>query len=89
LWSASYPGNAASARSGTISFVGSLSRGSGIRYLLVDFLRSQNDEHVSALTWSPDGRYPYKCQIIFFFATRFPYMDTTCIFFLFARDVCV
>ncbi|XP_045793151.1 aladin [Trifolium pratense] len=57
IWSASYPGNAASARSGTISFVGSLSRGSGIRYLLVDFLRSQNDEHVSALTWSPDGRY--------------------------------
>ncbi|MCI11242.1 aladin-like, partial [Trifolium medium] len=31
IWSASYPGNAASARSGTISFVGSLSRGSGIR----------------------------------------------------------
>ncbi|WJX12282.1 hypothetical protein P8452_02797 [Trifolium repens] len=60
IWSASYPGNAASARSGTISFVGSLSRGAGIRYLLVDFLRSQNDEHVSALTWSPDGRYPYK-----------------------------
>lgn len=57
LWSASYPGNAASARSGTISFVGSLSRGSGIRYLLVDFLRSKNDEHVSALTWSPDGRF--------------------------------
>ncbi|GAU48553.1 hypothetical protein TSUD_405690 [Trifolium subterraneum] len=44
----------ASARSGTVSFVGSLSRGSGIRYLLVDFLQSQNDEHVSALTWSPD-----------------------------------
>ncbi|KAL5059099.1 hypothetical protein RYX36_030703 [Vicia faba] len=60
IWSASYPGNTASARSGTISFVGSLSRGSGIRYLLVDFLRSQNGEHVSALTWSPDGRYPFK-----------------------------
>ncbi|XP_058737809.1 aladin-like [Vicia villosa] len=57
IWSASYPGNTASARSGTISYVGSLSRGSGIRYLLVDFLRSQNGEHVSALTWSPDGRY--------------------------------
>ncbi|CAL5193253.1 unnamed protein product [Lathyrus oleraceus] len=57
IWSASYPGNTASTRSGTISFVGNLSRGSGIRYLLVDFLRSQNGEHVSALTWSPDGRY--------------------------------
>ncbi|XLR49141.1 hypothetical protein HN51_033387 [Arachis hypogaea] len=58
IWAASYPGNAASVRSGTVSFLGSLSRGSGIRYILVDFLRSQNDEHVSALTWSPDGRYP-------------------------------
>ncbi|MED6120914.1 hypothetical protein PIB30_025239 [Stylosanthes scabra] len=57
IWAASYPGNAASVRSGAASFLGSLSRGSGIRYILVDFLRSQNDEHVSALTWSPDGRY--------------------------------
>ncbi|XP_061344523.1 aladin isoform X2 [Gastrolobium bilobum] len=57
IWAASYPGNAASVRSGAAYFVGSLSRGSGIRYILVDFLRSQNDEHVSALTWSPDGRY--------------------------------
>ncbi|XP_057437867.1 aladin [Lotus japonicus] len=57
IWAASYPGNAASVRSGATSFLGGLSRGSGIRYILVDFLRSQNDEHVSALTWSPDGRY--------------------------------
>jgi aladin len=82
IWSASYPGNAASARSGTISFVGSLSRGSWIRYLLVDFLRSQNDEHVSALTWSPDGRYPYKCQIdLFYFTICFSNMNIIHTFF--------
>ncbi|XP_027352597.1 aladin [Abrus precatorius] len=57
IWAASYPGNAASVRSGVAFFLGSLSRGSGNRYILVDFLRSQYDEHVSALTWSPDGRY--------------------------------
>ncbi|XP_058741728.1 uncharacterized protein LOC131614117 [Vicia villosa] len=57
IWSTSYSGNTTSARSGTISYVGSLFRGSGIRYILVDFLRSQNGEHVSDLTWSPDGRY--------------------------------
>ncbi|XP_027913301.1 aladin [Vigna unguiculata] len=57
IWAASYPGNAASVRSGAASFLGSLSRSSGNRYILVDFLRSPYDEHVSALTWSPDGRY--------------------------------
>ncbi|KAK7290738.1 hypothetical protein RIF29_05372 [Crotalaria pallida] len=60
IWGASYPGNAPPVRSGAASFIGGLSRGSGIRYILVDFLRSQNDEHVGALTWSPDGRYPHK-----------------------------
>jgi len=59
IWAASYPGNAASPRSGAASFLGSLSRNSGNRYILVDFLRSPYHEHVSALTWSPDGRYPY------------------------------
>ncbi|KHN38805.1 Aladin [Glycine soja] len=58
MWAASYPGNAASVRSGAASFLGGLSRSSGNRYILVDFLRSPYDEHVSALTWSPDGRYP-------------------------------
>ncbi|KAG5043185.1 hypothetical protein JHK87_007100 [Glycine soja] len=57
MWAASYPGNAASVRSGAASFLGGLSRSSGNRYILVDFLRSPYDEHVSALTWSPDGRY--------------------------------
>lgn len=55
IWAASYPGNAASVRSGVTS--GSVSRGSGIRWALVDFLRSHDDEQISALSWSPDGRY--------------------------------
>ncbi|KAM7501210.1 hypothetical protein LguiB_000114 [Lonicera macranthoides] len=55
IWAASYPGNAASARPGVNS--GTLSRGSGIRWTLVDFLRSHDDEQISALSWSPDGRY--------------------------------
>lgn len=57
IWAASYPGNAASVRSGAASFLGSLSRNSGNRYILVDFLRSSYDEHISALSWNPDGRY--------------------------------
>ncbi|KAK6942094.1 hypothetical protein RJ641_027471, partial [Dillenia turbinata] len=59
IWAASYPGNAAAVRSGVVSFSGTLSRGSGVRWTLVDFLRTQNDEQVSALSWSPNGRYPY------------------------------
>lgn len=72
IWAASYPGNAASVRSGAASFLGGLSRGSGFRYILVDFLHSQNDEHVSSLTWSPDGRYPHKCLEVYFFCPMFP-----------------
>ncbi|KAK1437106.1 hypothetical protein QVD17_02891 [Tagetes erecta] len=56
LWTASYPGNTACVRPGVTS--SSLSRGSGVRWTLVDFLRSHNDEQISALSWSPDGRYP-------------------------------
>ncbi|CAN6576767.1 unnamed protein product [Malus baccata var. baccata] len=58
IWAASFPGSAASIRSGSSSFLGTLSRGSGIRYTLVDFLRTHNEEQISALSWSPDGRYP-------------------------------
>lgn len=58
IWAASFPGSAASVRSGASSFLGTLSRGSGVRYTLVDFLRSHNGEQISALSWSPDGRYP-------------------------------
>lgn len=65
IWAASYPGNAASVRSGAASFLGTLSRGSGIRYILVDFLKSPNDEQINALSWSPDGRYPYYTRLPF------------------------
>lgn len=57
IWSASYPGNSASLRSGITSSLGTVSRGSGVRWILVDFLRSPNGEQISALCWSPDGRY--------------------------------
>ncbi|GMP98075.1 hypothetical protein CsSME_00046097 [Camellia sinensis var. sinensis] len=56
IWTASYPGNAASVRSGVTS--GTIARGAGTRWTLVDFLRSHDDEQISALSWSPDGRYP-------------------------------
>ncbi|KAL7161497.1 hypothetical protein ACSBR2_042040 [Camellia fascicularis] len=55
IWTASYPGNAASVRSGVTS--GTVVRGTGTRWTLVDFLRSHDDEQISALSWSPDGRY--------------------------------
>ncbi|GAB2295633.1 hypothetical protein Dimus_029788 [Dionaea muscipula] len=57
LWAASYHGNPASVRYGAAPFVGTFSRGSGIRWTLVDFLKSPNDENITALSWSPDGRY--------------------------------
>ncbi|KAK3405340.1 aladin [Eucalyptus grandis] len=57
IWAASFPGNAASIRSGAPSFVGTLPRGTGVRWTLVDFLRSDADEQITALSWSPDGRY--------------------------------
>lgn len=57
IWSASYPGNAACMRSGVASSIGAVSRGSGVRWMLVDFLRSPNDEQITALCWNPDGRY--------------------------------
>ncbi|KAJ0043502.1 hypothetical protein Pint_18405 [Pistacia integerrima] len=59
IWAASYPGNAASVRSGAASFLGTLSRGSGTRWTLVDFLQSGNGEQITGLSWSPDGRYPH------------------------------
>lgn len=60
MWAASYPGNAAIARSGIAPLFGSVARGSGIRWTVVDFLQSQNDEQITALSWSPNGRYPNK-----------------------------
>lgn len=58
IWAASFPGNAATVRSGSSSFLGTTTRGSGLRWTLVDFLKSHNNEQISALSWSPDGRYP-------------------------------
>nr|TKR97995.1 hypothetical protein D5086_0000207930 [Populus alba] len=70
IWAASYPGNPATVRSGAASSLGTLTRGSGGRWTLVDFLRSHSDEQTSAISWSPDGRYPDQfkfelfCQLI-------------------------
>ncbi|KAJ4706950.1 Aladin [Melia azedarach] len=72
IWAASYPGNAASVRSGTASFLGTLSRGSGTRWTLVDFSEKsvglgspirRGLGGISMLKWSPTGDY--------FFAAKF------------------
>ncbi|KAJ6805914.1 aladin isoform X2 [Iris pallida] len=52
IWSASYPGNAASVRSGVTSSLGTVSRSSGVRWAMIDFLRSPNGEQISALSFS-------------------------------------
>ncbi|XP_010541459.1 PREDICTED: LOW QUALITY PROTEIN: aladin [Tarenaya hassleriana] len=57
IWAASYPGNMALVRSRGSSLTGSISRGTGTRWTLVDFLRCGDDEQISALSWSPCGRY--------------------------------
>ncbi|XP_052138153.1 aladin-like [Oryza glaberrima] len=58
LWSASYPGNVASVKSGvTSSSFGAFPRGSSGQWILVDILRGSSAELVSALCWKPDGRY--------------------------------
>ncbi|EPS69632.1 hypothetical protein M569_05131, partial [Genlisea aurea] len=54
IWAASCSGNVASVRAGLNSSI--LSRSSGTRWTVVDFLRSSDDQ-ISALSWSPDGRY--------------------------------
>ncbi|KAL3629835.1 hypothetical protein CASFOL_027057 [Castilleja foliolosa] len=56
IWAASNLGNVPSVRSGVHS--NTLSRGSATRWILVDFLQSTDSEQISALSWSPDGRYP-------------------------------
>ncbi|XP_051141521.1 aladin [Andrographis paniculata] len=55
MWAASYPGNVPSVRSGVTSSLPL--RGSAARWTLVDFLQTSNSEQISALSWSPDGRY--------------------------------
>ncbi|KAL9373527.1 hypothetical protein Peur_033147 [Populus x canadensis] len=59
IWAASYPGNPATVRPGAASSLGTLTRGSGGRWTLVDFLRSHSDEQTSAISWSPDGSFTY------------------------------
>ncbi|CAK7339887.1 unnamed protein product [Dovyalis caffra] len=68
IWAASYPGNAATVRPSAAPYLGTLTRGSGGRWTLVDFLRSHNEEQISALSWSPDGRYPnqFKFEVLYF-----------------------
>ncbi|KAI4363954.1 hypothetical protein MLD38_020107 [Melastoma candidum] len=51
IWAVSFPGNVASVRSRT-PFIGSLPRGTGNRWTLVDFLRTNADEQITALSWS-------------------------------------
>ncbi|CAA7393004.1 unnamed protein product [Spirodela intermedia] len=73
IWSASFLGNASSVRPGAVPHGGAISRGSGVRWSLVDFLHSPSGEHVTALSvgtpirrglggismlkWSPTGDY--------------------------------
>ncbi|KAK8941257.1 hypothetical protein KSP39_PZI010113 [Platanthera zijinensis] len=57
IWSASYSGSVPSVRLGLTPSVGTVSRGSGIRWILIDFLRSPNGEQISAISCSPNGRY--------------------------------
>ncbi|XP_073154994.1 aladin isoform X1 [Henckelia pumila] len=55
IWTASYPGNVASVRAVVTSSI--ISRSSSTRWTLVDFLRSHDNEQISSLSWSPNGRY--------------------------------
>lgn len=64
IWAASYPGNVPPVRSGITSKP--LSRGAVTRWTLVDFLQSSDFEQISALSWSPDGRYPYEIYLYIF-----------------------
>eukprot|EP00249_Psilotum_nudum_P001292 c13686_g1_i1 orf=43-1449(+) len=54
IWTASYPGSVAPIRSGVASFL-STSRGTGVRWALVDFLQNHGCP-VTALSWNPLGR---------------------------------
>ncbi|KAK1294076.1 hypothetical protein QJS10_CPA16g01223 [Acorus calamus] len=57
IWSASYPGNTPAVRSGIATSLGTISRGSSVRWTLVDFLRCPSGEQVSTISWNPNGRY--------------------------------
>ncbi|KAJ3678232.1 hypothetical protein LUZ60_002035 [Juncus effusus] len=58
IWSASYQSNPAILRNKNSPFLGTISRGSGLKYILVDFIKCDNsNELVTTLSWRPDGRY--------------------------------
>ncbi|GLJ51745.1 hypothetical protein SUGI_1099660 [Cryptomeria japonica] len=52
IWTASFPGSVAPARSGVVSFLGTTSRGTGLRWTLTDFLKSPGSETVTTLSWT-------------------------------------
>ncbi|KAI3887491.1 hypothetical protein MKX03_032000, partial [Papaver bracteatum] len=79
IWSASYPGSVSCVRYGIASFAGTLSRASGVRWTMVDFLRSPNNEQISALSWSlgtPGGISLLKCSPMgdYFFTAKIVFM---------------
>ncbi|KAG5252639.1 aladin-related family protein [Salix suchowensis] len=55
IWAASYPGNPATVRPGAASSLGTLTRGSGGRWTLVDFLRSHSDDFTYLASASCDS----------------------------------
>ncbi|KAL4555919.1 hypothetical protein LXL04_038553 [Taraxacum kok-saghyz] len=57
IWAASYPGNIACVRPGVNS--GSVSRGSGVKLIVVDFLGGNNDEQITALSWIITNHPPH------------------------------
>ncbi|KAM0947928.1 putative transcription factor WD40-like family [Dioscorea sansibarensis] len=90
IWSASYPSNAAMVRPGIASSVGRVSRASGVRWTLVDFLRSPDGEQISALCWNPDGRYPLCNKLTFekVLSLTFPNIFGICLIWeLFIHDL--
>ncbi|VVA28872.1 PREDICTED: aladin [Prunus dulcis] len=74
IWAASFPGSAASVRSGASSFLGTLSRGSGVRYTLSSSFTIWDVAQglgtpirrglggISMLKWSPTGDYFFSAK---------------------------
>ncbi|KAL6539732.1 hypothetical protein OROHE_011503 [Orobanche hederae] len=75
IWTASTPGNVPSVRSGVHS--NTFSRGSAARWILVDFFQSSDLEQVSALSWSPNGRYPKLLSSASFESSSFTIWDVS------------
>ncbi|KAJ7555751.1 hypothetical protein O6H91_05G053400 [Diphasiastrum complanatum] len=56
IWAASYPGSIAPVRSGMISFLGTSSKPTGARWVLVDYFRYNGQFPITTLSWSPCGK---------------------------------